>query len=188
MLPMAIPHNLRKGVIIQIEGKPYLVLEYWESRTGQRRPTLHVRVKDVKAGKVLEKSIDDGSPVDVMDSQVRVLQYLYADHSAFHFMDVRTYDQIDLPPDVVGDNKVFLLEETEYKVLFLDDQPILVELPPMVVLEVVETPPSAGTASGNTNKAARMSNGIEVQVPRFVKVGDRLRVSTDTREYLGKDA
>ena len=184
---MAIPHNLRKGAIIQLDGKPYLVLEYWESRTGQRRPTLHVKVKDVKLGKVLEKSIDDGSPVDLMDSQIRVLQYMYSDTSTCHFMDIRNYDQLEIPLAIVGDNKVFLLEETEYKVLFLDDVPILVDLPPVVVLEVIDTPASAGTASGNTNKAAQMSNGIEVQVPRFIKKGDRIRVSTETRDYQGKD-
>lgn len=184
---MAIPHNLKKGAIIRLEGKPYIVIEYWEARTGQRRPTLHVKVRDVKAGRVLDKSIDEGSPVDLMDSQTRVLQYLYSDVSTCHFMDVRTYDQLEIPHSVVGDNAVFLLEETEYKVLFLDDQPVLVELPPVVVLEVADTPPMAGTGSGNTNKAARMSNGIEVQVPRFVKKGDRIRVSTETRQYQGKD-
>ncbi|HZN57251.1 MAG TPA: elongation factor P, partial [Planctomycetota bacterium] len=182
---MAIPHNLRKGAIIRLEGKAYLVLEYRESRTGQRRPTLHVKIRDVLQGKVLEKSIDDGVPVDVVDSQTRVLQYLYSDPATCHFMDVRTYDQLDIPHEVVGDGAVFLLEETEYKVLFLEDQPVLVELPPTVVLDVVDTPPSAGTASGNTSKAARLKNGIEVQVPRFVKTGDRIRISTDTREYLG---
>src|SRR5678815_4321223 len=138
---MAIPHNLRKGAIIRLEGKAYLVLEYRESRTGQRRPTLHVKIRDVLQGKVLEKSIDDGVPVDVVDSQTRVLQYLYSDPATCHFMDVRTYDQLDIPHEVVGDGAVFLLEETEYKVLFLEDQPVLVELPPTVVLDVVDTPP-----------------------------------------------
>lgn len=184
---MPIPHNLRKGVILRMDGKPYLVIDYWESRTGQRRPTLHVKVKDVLLGKVLERSIDGDSPVDELDSQNRVLQFLYSDPAACHFMDVRTFDQFDIPHQVVGDGKVFLLEEAEYKVLFLDGAPVLVDLPPAVVLEVTQTPPSAGTASGNTNKAATLSNGIEVQVPRFIKAGDRVRISTDTREYLGKD-
>jgi len=184
---MAIPHNLRKGGIIRLDGKAYLVIEYWESRTGQRRPTLHVKVKDVMLGKVIEKSIDDGSPVDELDSQTRVLQYMYSDPGACHFMDVRTYDQFEIPHEVVGEGSVFLLEEAEYKVLFLDGNAVLVELPPAVTLEVVETPPSAGTASGNTNKAAKLSNGIEVQVPRFIKAGDKVRISPASREYLGKE-
>lgn len=184
---MPIPHNLRKGVIMRLDGKPYVVLEYWESRTGQRRPTLYVKIKDLMLGKVLERTISGDSPVDELDSQNRLLQYLYSDPAACHFMDVRTFDQLEIPHDVVGDSKIFLLEENEYKVLFLDGKPVLVELPPAVVLEVTQTPPSAGTSSGNTNKAATLSNGLEVQVPRFIKTGDKVRVSTETKQYLGKD-
>jgi elongation factor P len=184
---MAIPHNLRKGIILRIEGKPYLVLEYWEARTAQRRATLHVKVKDVHQGKVLERTLDDNVPVDLIESQNRLLQYLYSDPGACHFMDVRTYDQVDISHEIVGETEAFLVEETEYRVLFLDEQPVLVEIPPSVTFEVVDTPPSAGTASGNTYKTARLKNGMEVQVPRFVKTGDRVRISTETREYLGKD-
>jgi elongation factor P len=184
---MAIPHNLRKGAILRMEGKPYLVLEYWEARTAQRRATLHVKVKDVMLGKVLERTLDDNVPADVIESQNRLLQFLYSDPSACHFMDVQTFDQIDISHDVVGETVTFLVEEAEYRVLFLDEKPVLVEIPPTVILEVVDTPPSAGTSSGNTYKAAKLKNGIEVQVPRFVKTGDKIRVSTENREYLGKD-
>jgi elongation factor P len=185
---MAIPHNLKKGVILRVEGQPYVVLDYWEARTAQRRGTLHVKLRDVKRGKVVERTLDDRSEADVMDSSTRVLQYLYSDPGAYHFMDVRTYDQIAIPAEVVGDSAPFLVEETEYRALFLDEQPVVVEIPPAIVLEVVETPPSAGTASGNTYKAAKLKGGMEVSVPRFVKSGDRIRISTETREYLGKES
>jgi len=184
---MAIPQNLKRGVILRVDGQPYLVLEYWEARTAQRRSTLHVKLKDVKRGKVIEKTLDDRSEADVMDSHTRVLQYLYSDTATCHFMDVRTYDQLEIPLELVADRALFLVEEAEYKVLFLDDQPVTVEIPPTVTLEVLDTPPSSGTTSGNTYKVAKLKGGIEVQVPRFVKTGDRVRVSTETMEYLGKD-
>jgi elongation factor P len=164
-----------------------VVLEYWVARTAQRRSTLHVKVKDIKRGKVVEHTLDDKSNVDAVESQTRVLQYLYADSAAYHFMDVRTYDQLSVPRDVVGDSARFLLEETEYRVLFLEEQPVIVEVPPTVTLEVVDTPPTSGTASGNTYKAAKLKGGMEVSVPRFIKVGDRIRISTETLEYLGKE-
>jgi elongation factor P len=184
---MAIPSNLRKGVILRVDGEPYVVLDYWEARTAQRRATLHVKLRDVKRGKVVERTLDDRSNADVMDSSTRVLQYLYSDANACHFMDTRSYDQVAVPKSVVGDGEVFLVEEGEYKVLFLDEEPVVIEIPPTVVFEVIETPPSAGTSSGNTNKAARLRGGIEVSVPRFIKTGDRVRINTETREYLGKE-
>jgi elongation factor P len=184
---MAIPQNLRKGVILRVEGQAYVVLDYWEARTAQRRGTLHVKLRDVLRGKVVERTLDDRTDADVADSATRELQYLYSDGSQCHFMDTRNYDQVAIPRDLIGDAHVFLVEETAYRVLFLDEQPVVVEIPPAVALEVVETPPSAGTASGNTYKTAVLRGGIEVSVPRFVKTGDRVRISTETREYLGKD-
>jgi len=184
---MAIPQNLRKGVILRVEGQPYVVLDYWEARTAQRRGTLHVKLRDVHKGKVIEKTLDDRTDADVIESSNRTLQYLYSDPSACHFMDMRTFDQVAVAKEVVGEAQVFLVEEGEYRVLFLDAEPVQVEVPPAVVLEVKETPPSAGTASGNTYKAAQLANGIEITVPRFIKVGDRVRISTETREYLGKE-
>lgn len=184
---MAIPPNLRKGVVLRIDGQPCVVLDYWEARTAQRRATLHVKIRDLLKGKVMEKTIDDRTDADVMESQVRFLQYLYSDASACHFMDVRTYDQFALPRDLVADREMFLIEETEYRVLFLEDRPVLVELPPTVTLDVVEAPPSAGTTSGNTDKVAVLRGGIQVKVPRFIQRGDRVRINTETLEYLGKE-
>jgi elongation factor P len=184
---MAIPQNLKKGVILRIEGQAYVVLDYWEARTGQRRPVLHAKLRDVLKGKVVERTLDDKSDADVIDSSNRVLQYLYSDQSSSHFMDVRTYDQIAVPREVIGDAHIFLIEETEYRVLFLDGLPVQVEIPPAIVLEVLDTPPSAGTASGNTYKAAKLKGDLEVSVPRFIKTGDKVRISTETREYLGKE-
>jgi elongation factor P len=185
--PMAIPPNLKKGIVLRIDGQPYLVLEYWQARMAQRRTTLHAKLRDLKKGKVIEKTLDDKSEVDVIESQLRVLQYLYSDPQAVHFMDVRTFDQYDLPKELMGDADKFLIADAEYRVLFLDGQAVQVEIPPTVTLEVLDTPPSAGTASGNTYKIAKLQAGFEIQVPRFVKTGDRVRVNTETLEYLGKD-
>jgi elongation factor P len=185
---MAIPENLKKGAIISLDGQPYVVLDYWEARTAQRRGTLHVKLRDVKRGKVVERTLDDRSNADVMESHVHLLKYLYADAAAYHFMDTRSYEQVELPRALLGDGAVFLVDEGEYRVLYLEEQPVVVEIPPAVTFEVMETPPSAGTASGNTNKTARLKGGLEVSVPRFIKAGDRVRISTETREYLGKES
>jgi elongation factor P len=184
---MAIPQNLRKGVILSLEGQAYVVLDYWVARTAQRRSTLHVKLRDIIRGKVIEKTLDDRSDADVLESQTRTLQFLYSDPGACHFMDVRTYDQIEIPHELVADQEKLLIPETEYKVLFLEGQAVLVEVPATITLEVVETPPSSGTSSGNTDKLATLKGGLEVKVPRFIKIGDRVKFNTETLEYLGKD-
>ncbi len=184
---MAIPENLKKGTILRIEGQLYLVLDYWESRTAQRRSTLHVKLKDIQRGKVLDKTIDDRTDVDVAESQVRLLQYLYLDQAACHFMDPRSFEQFSVPRELLEGKENFLIEEVEYKVLFIEGQPILVELPPTVTLDVVETPPAAPSSAGNTDKIAILRGGISARVPRFIQVGDRVRINTETLEYLGKE-
>lgn len=184
---MAIPENLKKGTMLRLEGQVYLVLDYWVARTAQRRGTLHVKLKDVQRGKVIDKTIDDRSNVEVADSQVRLLQYLYSDSGACHFMDPRSFEQFSLPRSLLEGRENFLVEEAEYKVLFLEDAPVLVELPPTMVFEVVETPPASGTTAGNTDKVAILRGGITARVPRFIQAGDRVKINTETLEYLGKE-
>ncbi len=187
---MAIPKNLKKGTVIRFEGQPYLVLDYWEAKTAQRRATLHVKLRDLEKGKVFERNLDDKAEVDIVDSTVRFMQYLYSDRASFTFMDNQTYDQVAIPREQMADAEPFLEPEAEYRVLFVESQPIQVELPAAVVSEVVETAAPAkgtGTIGGNVYKDAVLKTGLKVKVPMFIKNGDKIRVSTDTREYLGKE-
>ena len=187
---MAIPKNLKKGTVIRVEGQPFIVVDYWEAKTAQRRATLHVKLRDLDKGKVFERTLDDKAQVDLVDSTVRFMQYLYGDRATFTFTDNQTYDQVALPRELMADAEPFLLPEAEYRVLFIDNLPISVELPPSVNLEVTETAaPSKGTGSvgGNVYKEAALKTGLKAMVPLFIKVGDVIRVSTATREYLGKE-
>jgi len=187
---MAIPKNLKKGTVIRVEGQPFVVVDYWEAKTAQRRATLHVKLRDLARGKIVERTLDDKAQVDLMDSTVRFMQFLYADRGSFTFMDGQTFDQIAMPREQLEDLEPFLIPETEYRVLFLESQPISVEVPPAVVLQVTETaPPSKGTGNvgGNVYKDAVLSTGLKVMVPLFIKIGDRIRVDTATRQYSGKE-
>lgn len=187
---MAIPKNLKKGTVIRIEGQPCLVLDYWEAKTAQRRATLHVKLRDIQKGKVVERTLDDKTDVDLLESTVRLMQYLYSDRASFAFMDSQTFDQISIPKEQIGDLEPFLEPEKEYRVLFLEGQFLSVEIPPAVVLEVTETAaPSKGTGTigGNVYKDAILKTGIKVMVPLFIKIGDLIRINTSTREYLGKE-
>ena len=125
-----------------------------------------------------------------MESNVRTMQFLYSDRASFTFMDSQTFDQIVIPREQMEDLEPFLEPEHEYRVLFLESQPLNVELPPAVVLEVTETaPPSKGTGNvgGNVYKEAVLKTGLKVMVPLFIKQGDLIRISTANREYSGKE-
>jgi elongation factor P len=188
---VAIPKNLKKGAVIRFEGQPYIVLDYWEAKTAQRRATLHVKLRDFEKGKVFERNLDDKAQVELVESTVRYLQYLYADRNGFNFMDNQTFDQIAIPRERMEEAEPFLEEGAGYRVLFLESQPLHVELPPAVVLEVTETAPPAkttGTSGGNVYKDATLKTGIKVLVPLFIKAGDRIRINTESREYLGKES
>jgi len=187
---MAIPKNLKKNAVIRVQGQTFIVIDYWEAKTAQRRATLHAKLRDIHSGKIFERTLDDKESVEIVDSHSRVMQYLYADRSAFTFMDNQTYDQVAIPREQLAESEPFLIPEAEYRVLFLESQPLSVELPASVSLEVKETAaPSKGTGSigGNVYKDAVLSTGIQVQVPLFIKVGDKVRISPSTREYLGKE-
>lgn len=188
---MAIPRNLKKGSVIRFEGQPHLVIDYWEAKTAQRRATLHVKLRDLKKGRLVERTLDDKTEVELVESTVRIMQYLFSDRSAFTFMDSQNFDQVALPAEQVEDLEPFLEEGKEYRVLFLEGQPLQVELPPAVVLEVVETAPASkgtGSIGGNVYKDARLKTGLKVMVPLFIKEGDLIRINTASREYLGKES
>jgi len=188
---MAIPKNLKKGAVIRFEGQPYLVIDYWEAKTAQRRATLHVKLRDFQKGKVFERTLDDKAEVDLVDSNVRIMQFLYSDRASFTFMDSQSFDQIVIPREQMEELEPFLEPEREYRVLFLENQPLHVELPPAVVLEVTETAATSkgtGNSGGNVYKEAVLKTGLKVMVPLFIKQGDLIRINTASREYLGKES
>ena len=113
------------------------------------------------------------------------MQFLYENGGEFSFMDSQTFDQVDVPTDNLGDAKWYMLENEEYQVLFLDNEAIAVDLPASVVLEVVQTEPSArGDTVSNVTKPAKLQTGLEVKVPPFVKEGDKVKVDTRSGAYL----
>ena len=115
----------------------------------------------------------------------RKMQYLYENEGEFSFMDSTTFDQVSIPVDKLGDAKWYLLENTEYRVLFLDGEALSVDLPSSVILDVVSTEPAIkGDTVSNITKPATLQTGLEVKVPPFIKEGDKVKVDTRTGEYL----
>ncbi len=180
--------QFKKGAVITFEGAHWVIEDYHVQKTAQRRPVLHVRLRNMKTGQHVERAFDEADKFDQPDLQTRTYQFLYQDREGYVFMDSQTYDQLGVPAEVVGPGRWLLKEGAEFLVRLVDGRPAEVVLPPTFVAEVVETAdPSPGHAS-NVLKDARLACGLVVKVPQFIKVGDHLKVDTQTHKYHGKEA
>jgi len=175
-------------MVIRHEGHLYVILDFHVSQSGKQRPTVHLKLKAVHSGHTGERTLDQIGKIDEVESERREMQYLYQAGNEWAFMDNTSFEQYSFTEELLGDAVPFLNEQDNYRFLFIDSQPISIELPEIVVLEVTDTAP-VEHAGGSTNvhKEAVLSSGITIQVPLFIKNGDAIRVKTDSREYQGKE-
>jgi elongation factor P len=180
--------DLKKGLAIELDGEPYVVVEYERSKMQQRAPVMRIRFREIRTGRVVDRSFN-GYDVKLKPASVerRDAQYIYRDDNLYYFMDTETYDQFPLSSELAGDALRFLVEETTVEVVFHHDQPIALELPFTVDLKVTKTEPGVrgDTAQGAT-KSATLETGLDVQVPLFVNENETVKVDTRTGEYLSR--
>lgn len=182
---MYTPSDFRKGLRIIVDDQPYYVVDYQHFKMGRGKANIRTKLKHIKTGAVLEKVFSSNDSFQPPDMEERKMQFFYESAGEYTFMDSQTFDQVVVPAENLGDAKWYLIENDEYKVLFLDGEAISVDLPAAVILEVTYTEPAArGDTVSNVTKPATLSNGLEVKVPPFVKEGDMVKVDTRTGEYL----
>jgi elongation factor P len=176
--------ELRVGSVIDLEGTPYLVLKSDFMKTAQRRPVMRTKLRSLKDGSVLEKTFKQGDKVGAADMARATAQYLYKDENQYYFMDQSSYEQFSIPKDVIGEKSKFIQEGGNVTVLNFDGKPINIELPNKVNFKVAEAPPGIkGDSAGGVMKDVTLENGSVVQVPLFIKVGDTVRINTETGKY-----
>lgn len=177
--------DLRRGMVLELDGEPWEVVEYQHTKMQQQAPTLTLKVRHLKTGRVLERKLPGNRPLTVAPVDHRPSQYLYNDGEFWYFMDEQTYEQYPLSREQLGDYVSFLKEGMSLTVVFYKDSPLTVEMPITVELEVVDTPPGVkgDTAQGGT-KPATLETGLVVQVPLFVNAGERVKVDTRSGQYL----
>lgn len=185
---MSLTEDLHKGMVIRHQGQLYTVLDYRVAQTGKMRPTVHVKLRSLRSGHAGEKTLDELGKLDEVPAETRPMQYLYSAGGEWVFMDTESFEQYPIGQDMLGDYRDLLVEQETYRFLNVEGQPVSLQFPSIVVLEVVDTAP-VEHAGGSTNvqKEARLSSGVVIQVPLFIKNGDKIRVKTDTREYQGKE-
>ncbi len=180
--------QLRKGMVIRHEGQVLTIEDYRLAQTGKQKATVHVKMRALRDGHLVERSLDELGRLEEVPTEIRTMQFLYSGGDELVFMDSKSFEQYSLGDNVLGEAKPFLVEEETYRFLTVDGQVASIQLPDIVVLEVVDTAPVQHVGgSTSVHKDARLKSGLTIQVPLFIKTGDRVRVSTDTRQYQGKE-
>ena len=182
--------DLKNGPAFLHYDKPYQVIKYNLIKLGRGSAYVKITARNLETGGIDEISYQSNASVDEVNTYKKKLQYLYKDASSIVFMDPETYEQVEIDASVLDGQEVFLKEGDSADVLFwsLDsarDKVLTVELPPKVVLEVRQTDPGVkGNSATNIYKPAILENGLKVKVPLFIKVGEKIRVDTRTKEYI----
>jgi elongation factor P len=177
--------QFRNGLKVEIDGDPYNMIFFQHVKPGKGGAFVRTKLKNLRTGRVLERTFRSGERLDEADVQDRRMQYLYQDSSGLVFMDSETYDQMSIPLERVGDAKAFLKENLEVDVILYKGNAINIELPAFIEAVVAKTEPGikGDTASGAT-KPATIETGAVVLVPLFLKEGEKIRVDTRTGEYV----
>lgn len=178
-------NQIRKGKIILFESEPFVVVSAQFLRKQQRRPVMKTILKHVRTGKTKEHSYQQSDKIEEANIESRSAQYLYATGDKFTFMDMTTYEQMDLDASIVGEAAPYLLEGTDAGIVYFEGKPMSVELPIKIDRKIIEAPPGVkGDTSANVTKEAKIEGGLTIRVPLFINEGDLVKIDTRTGEYL----
>ena len=177
--------ELKKGITIMLDGQLYQVLDYNHIKMGWGSAQIRIRLRDVKAGHIIEKSFQASEKFTKAFLEKRQVQFLYNDGDLYHFMDTETYEQFAVGKDLLSDALNYLKENMNLELLTHKGVAIGVELPVSVELKIVETGPGfKGNTASAGGKPAKLETGITIQVPFFLNTGDSIKVDTRTGQYL----
>lgn len=178
------PTDLKKGVVCQIDGKPYRVIEYGQKVMGRGGSIVNVKLKNLIDGSVIPKTFKGQDKIERAEVSNKSVQYLYTDGDQFFFMDPETFEQFELNADIVDSAAGYLKEGDTLTLQFFDGRVINVELPKNIYLAVTYAEDVVkGDTTSNVLKDATVETGITVKVPAFIKTGDIISVDTTTGEY-----
>ncbi|SMC20081.1 translation elongation factor P (EF-P) [Desulfacinum hydrothermale DSM 13146] len=177
--------DLRKGLKLEIDGEPYIIVDFEFSKPGKGQALYRCRLKNMITGVQFDRTYRSGDKFSAADLEEQEMEYLYKDGTQYHFMNTSTYEQVELSEEAVGDAKNFLTENLTVDMLFFKGSPIGISLPNFVELKVTRSDPGVkgDTASGAT-KPAVLETGYQIQVPLFIEEGDVLKLDTRTGTYV----
>ena len=177
--------DIKNNLVMEFNGNLWKVVEFLHVKPGKGNAFVRTKLKKIPGGQVIEQTFRSGEKIDDVKLLANEMTYLYSDDSHYHIMDNETYEQIAIDAELMESVKDYLKENDIIKVLFRDATPVDVEVAPHVILEITDTDPGlrGDTASGGS-KPAILETGLKVTVPRFLNIGEKVKVDTRTGEYL----
>ena len=179
--------DFRKGITFQIDGDPYVVVDFQHVKPGKGAAFVRTKYKNIITGAIREDAFNPNDKFDRAHIETKQMQYLYTDGELYYFMDGETFEQVPISHEMVEEAILYIRENDEATIKFYNDAPFLVEAPNFVNLTVVETEPGVkGDTASGANKPAVVETGAVINVPLFVNIGDTIKIDTRTGEYLSR--
>ena len=176
--------ELRKGVVIELDGELWQILDYHHIKMGRGSAQVRMKLRNIKRGQTVERTFQAGEKWPRAYLDTRDVQFLYADGAEYHFMDTTSYEQFSMTADQLADDAAYLTDGMILQRTSYEGETIGIQLPVTVDMKVIDTEPGfAGDTQSGARKPATLQSGLVVQVPLFVDVGDTIRVDTRTGEY-----
>ncbi len=177
----------KKGMVIRYEGDLYQITKYDHVTPGNWRAIHHLNLKNLKTGRQKDVRMNTSDQIEPVYLDSRDAQYLFKDSLGYTFMDNESFEQFVLSAEVIGEAMQYITDNSNVTVVFAEGEALTVQLPPTVALEIVETENAArGDTVSSVQKPAKLSTGLEIKVPAHIKLGEIVKVSTETGEFLGR--
>ena len=184
---MASSTEIRKGRVLDYQGNPHLVLDMIHRTRGRGSGWVQATLRNLRTGSSSTIKFRSNENVEFMHTEVNKLEFSYQDPNGYYFMDLETYETIEIPTEVVAAIKEFLVEGNMYDILYVNGEAIDLNLPNVVEMEITEAPEGLrGDTASAATKAAKTESGLVIQVPLFIKTGDRVKINTAEKSYAGR--
>lgn len=187
-MAQASTNEIRGGFKVEVEGQPYTIISNEFVKPGKGQAFNRIKMKQLLSGRVIERTYKSGEKLDLADVSESEMRLLYKEADGVVFMDEKSFEQIKIPFENIGDTAQWLLDDNLYTVIFYNSAPVNVEAPTFIEMFITETAPGVrgDTASGRVLKPAILESGAKVQIPIFVEQGEKIKVDTRTGEYVSR--
>ncbi len=185
---MAIPATqIRRGMVLVFEGDPCRVVDFRHHTPGNLRAMVQAKLKNLRTGSNFDHRFRAADAIEKADMETHELEFMYQGGDSYHFMNVDNYDQLEMDGETLGDSAQWMQSGMKIRAEFYNGKPVGIDLPNSLTFEVVETSPVMKTATKTaSSKPAKLDNGVTVNVPEFVSIGERVRVNPSTGEYIDR--
>ena len=177
--------DFRNGLNILVDGEPYQITFFQNHKPGKGGAVMRVKLRHLKKGGSIERTFKSGEKFEALSVTRQKKQFLYKEGENFNFMDLNTYEQISVSPEIIGEYANYLKENMEVDATYLESELIGIDMPAIIEMTITESEPGIkGDSVSNMTKMAKVETGMDIRVPLFIKEGDRIKVDTRTGEYV----